>query len=204
MTTVAYSQNWYAALYMRTWDWSIERFALWSGLALVILGPITVNVAGWVSDKLFSHGRRDGPMIVMLAGTALLVVMGILSPLMPSGELAFAVWLLNLIGMSTVSASAPIAMLNIAPGRMRGQFSALFYMITSLSGMLIGPVAVGLLTDNVFGESEIRYAAATVPAVFGLPVLAFWDFARRRYANECDVVFGRTADTSAGTALRTG
>ena len=189
MTTVAYSQNWYAALYMRTWDWSIERFALWSGLALVIVGPITVNVAGWVSDRLFSRGRRDGPVVVMLAGTALLVATGIVSPLMPSGEIAFSVWLLNLVGMSTVSASAPIALLNIAPGRMRGQLSALFYMITSLSGMLIGPVAVGLLTDNVFGESGIRYAAAAVPAAFGLPALAFWNFARRRYAEECAAVF---------------
>jgi MFS family permease len=204
MTTVAYSQNWYAALYMRTWDWSIERFALWSGLALVIIGPITVNVAGWISDKLFSQGRRDGPMLVMLTGTALLVVMGIVSPLMPSGELAYAVWLLNLAGMSIVSASAPIAMLNVAPGRMRGQFSALFYMITSLSGMLIGPVAVGLLTDNVFGEAGIRYAAATVPAVIGLPVLAFWGFARRRYAQECEAMFDGVSVPPNETAFQAG
>ena len=180
------------------------RFALWSGLALVIIGPITVNVAGWISDKLFSQGRRDGPMLVMLTGTALLVVMGIVSPLMPSGELAYAVWLLNLAGMSIVSASAPIAMLNVAPGRMRGQFSALFYMITSLSGMLIGPVAVGLLTDNVFGEAGIRYAAATVPAVIGLPVLAFWGFARRRYAQECEAMFDGVSVPPNETAFQAG
>ncbi len=190
MTTVAYSQNWYAALYMRTWDWSIERFALFSGLALVIVGPITVNVAGWISDRLFSRGLRDGPVRVMLAGSLLLVITGIVSPLMPSGEIAFAVWLFNLVGMSTVSASAPIALLNIAPGPMRGQLSALFYMITSLSGMLIGPVAVALLTDNLFGENGIQYSAALVPALAGLPVLAMAGFALRRYADECAAVFG--------------
>jgi MFS family permease len=190
MTTVAYSQNWYAALYMRTWDWPIERFALWSGLALVIVGPITVNVAGWISDRLFAGGRRDGPVLVMLWGSALLVVMGTLAPLMPSGELAFAVWLFNLVGMSAVSASSPIAMLTIAPGEMRGQLSALFYMVTSLSGMLIGPVAVGLLTDAVFGEAGIRYSAALVPALFGLPVLALAGFTRRRYRDELARVFG--------------
>ena len=199
MTTVAYSQNWYAALYMRTFDWSIERFALWSGLALVIIGPITVNVAGWASDRLFARGLRDGPVRVMLAGSALLVITGIVSPLMPSGELAFFIWLFNLMGMSIVSASAPIAMLNIAPGPMRGQFSALFYMVTSLSGMLIGPVAVGLLTDNVFGEAGIHYAAALVPALVGLPVVAMTGFTRKRYAQECNQVFGRplAADSAA-------
>jgi MFS family permease len=194
MTTVAYSQNWFAALYMRTWNWPIERFALWSGLALVIVGPITVNAAGWVSDRLFAAGRRDGPVLVMLAGSVLLILFGIAVPLMPSGELAFGLWLFNLAGMSTVSASAPIALLNIAPGPMRGQLSAVFYMVTSLTGLVVGPMAVGLLTDNVFGEAGIRYAAALVPALFGLPVLALAGFARRRYQQECRLVFGTAVE----------
>lgn len=188
MTTVAYSQTFFAALYMRTWDWPIERFALWSGLALVIIGPITVNVAGWLSDRLYKRGRRDGPVRVMLAGSLLLIVMGALSPLMPTGELAFFVWLFNLVGMSTVSAAAPIALLNIAPATMRGQVSALFYMVTSLGGLLIGPPAVGLLTDNVFGTNGIQYATALVPALFGLPVLLFAGFTRRRYLAESETV----------------
>ena len=188
MTTVAYSQTFFAALYMRTWDWPIERFALWSGLALVIIGPITVNVAGWLSDRLYKRGRRDGPVRVMLAGSLLLIVMGALSPLMPTGELAFFVWLFNLVGMSTVSAAAPIALLNIAPATMRGQVSALFYMVTSLGGLLIGPPAVGLLTDNVFGTGGIQYATALVPALFGLPVLLFAGFTRRRYLAESEMI----------------
>jgi MFS family permease len=187
MTTVAYSQTFFAALYMRTWDWSIQRFALWSGLALVIVGPITVNVAGWLSDRLYKNGRLDGPVRVMLVGSLLLVLMGAVSPLMPTGELAFAVWLFNLIGMSTVSAAAPIALLNIAPATMRGQVTALFYMVTSLGGLLIGPPAVGLLTDNVFGEAGIAYATALVPALCGLPVLLFAGYMRRRYLRECEV-----------------
>jgi len=200
MTTVAYSQNWYAAMYMRTWDWSIERFALWSGLALVIVGPITVNLAGWVSDRLFASGRRDGPVIVMIAGSVLLVLMGTAAPLMPTGEIAFSVWLFNLMGMSIVSASSPIALLNVAPANMRGQLSAIFYMITSLGGMLIGPVAVGLLTDNVFGESGIRYAAAVVPVLFGAPVLLFAGFMRRRYVMATSRLRGRKPGATQGEA----
>ena len=189
MTTVAYSQNWFAALYMRSWDWSIQRFALWSGLAMIIIGPITVNVSGWLIDRLYARGVRDAPVQVMLAGSFLLVTMGIVSPLMPTGELAYSVWLFNLVGISTVSAASPIAMLNIAPGPMRAQLSALFYMVTSLTGLLVGPVAVGLLTDNVFGADGIQYAAALVPAMFGLPVLLLSGFARRRYAAECDTIY---------------
>ena len=193
MTTVAYSQNWFAALYMRSWDWPIERFALWSGLAMIIIGPITVNVSGWLSDRQLAQGKRDGPVRIMVVGSFLLVIMGIVSPLMPTGEIAFAVWLFNLMGMSIVSASSPIAMLNIAPGPMRAQLSALFYMVTSLTGLLLGPLTVGLLTDHVFGADGIQYAAAAVPALFGLPVLLFAGFARRRYAQECETIYGATA-----------
>lgn len=185
MTIVAYSQSWFAAMYMRTWDWSIERFALWSGLAYLIVGPITVNTTGWISELLIARGRRDGPVLVMLTGTGLLLLFGVISPLMPSGEVAFAVWLLNLAGIAVTSAAAPIALLNIAPSSMRGQLSALFYMFTSLSGLLIGPLAVGLLTDNVFSAEGIRYAVATIPAVLILPAAVIASFMRRRYAAEC-------------------
>lgn len=184
MTTVAYSQSFFAAMYMRTWDWPLQKYALWSGLALIIIGPITVNTAGWICDRLVKKGVMDGPVRVMLAGSVLLILFGILSPLMPSGELAFVVWLFNLVGMSTVSASAPIAMLNIAPATMRGQFTAIFYMITSLGGLLIGPTAVGLLSDFVFGAQGLTYATAVVPALFGLPVLLLAGFTRRRYLRE--------------------
>ncbi len=189
MTTVAYSQNWFPAMFERTWSWPIARYALWSGIALMILGPLTVNLAGWLSDRLSKAGRRDGPMLVMLAGSFLLVIAGTLAPLMPTGEMAFMVWLFCLIGMSTVSAASPIAMLNIAPGPMRGQLAALFYMFTSLTGLIVGPMAVALLTDNIFGETNLRHSAAVVPILFGLPVLALTLFAQRRYATECERIF---------------
>ncbi len=194
MTTVAYSQNWFPAMFERTWNWPIERYALWSGVALMIMGPVTVNFAGWLSDRLLKTGRRDGPMLIVLAGSFLLVIAGTLTPLMPTGKIAFTVWLFCLIGMSTVSAASPIALLNIAPGRMRGQLAALFYMFTSLTGLIVGPMAVALLTDNLFGEAALRYSAALVPILFGIPVLALTIFAQRRYSAECERIIGRAAN----------
>ena len=84
---------------------------------------------------------------------------------------AFGLWLLNLVGLSSVSAAAPIALLDITPGQIRGQVSALFYMLIMLTGLVIGPLAVGLLTDLVFGEAGLRYAAALVPAIVGMKAL---------------------------------
>jgi len=184
MTIIAYSQNWYMALFSRTWGWDIPRFALWSGIALVIMGPLVVNGTGWLADRLRRRGRADSALRMVVAGTWILVPTAILVPLMPSAGLAFGIWLLNLAGLSTVSAAAPMALLDITPGQLRGQVAALFYMVIMLVGLVVGPLAVGLLTDLLFGEAGLRYAAALVAALVGLPGLALTAPVLRTYAAE--------------------
>jgi MFS family permease len=184
MTIVAYSQNWYAAMFQRTWDWTIESFAITMGVALLVVGPITVNATGWFCDRLYKQGIHDGAMRLMLAGSFLLVPTGILAPLMPSGEFAIAVLVFNLIGQSSISAAAPIALLNITPGNIRGQMSALFYLIIAPVGLIVGPLVVGLLNDFAFGEANIRYSVAVVPLLFGAPVLLMAGLALRKYKSE--------------------
>ena len=117
-----------------------------------------------------------------MAGTLLLVPTGILVPLMPSGELAFVVWLCNLVGISAVSAAAPVALLNITPGEMRGQLSALFYMVIMLTGLVVGPLAVGFFNDRLFAGSNIALACALLPLIVGVPGLALLRYTQRAYS----------------------
>jgi MFS family permease len=74
--------------------------------------------------------------------------------------------------------------MNITPGEIRGPTVALYYMVISLSGLLLGPGTVGLLSDQVFGNENLNFAAATVPAIFGIPVLLLIGYARRVYLDE--------------------
>lgn len=195
MTIVAYSQNWYAALFQRQWGWDITRYATWSGLALIIIGPLVVNATGYWCDRLLGRGRPDGPLNIVVAGTLVLIPPGIIAPLMPTGELAFAVWSLNLCGLSMVSAAAPVALLAITPGEMRGQMSALFYMVIMLVGLVVGPLAVGLLNDQLFSGERLYLACALVPAVVGLPGLALIRYTQRHYCLEARRALA-PADTS--------
>lgn len=186
MTVIAYSQNWYAALFARTWGWDIPRFALLSGTALVIIGPLAVNGTGWLADRLLARGIADAPLRMVTTGTLLIIPTGALAPLLPTGEAAFGLWLVNLAGLSLVSAAAPVALLNVTPGEMRGQVSALFYMVIMLTGLVVGPLAVGLLTDGMFGAEHLRYAVALVPVLVGLPGLALIPFVGRAYRRELE------------------
>ena len=172
MTTVTYSQNWLPAMYQRTWGWPPERYAFYYGVALVMIGPLSVNLAGWLSDKLYAGGKQEAPVLVIVWGGLLLIPTGFLSPLMPTGELAFAVLLFNLVGLAMVSALAPVALLNITPSEIRGQIVAIYYLVISLTGLVLGPMTVGLMNDWVVGEEGVRYSVALVPVIFGLPVIA--------------------------------
>jgi hypothetical protein len=107
---------------------------------------------------------------------------GIAAPLMPTGELAFVVWLFNLAGLSMVSAAAPVALLAITPGEMRGQVAALFYMVIMLTGLVVGPLAVGLFNDQLFAGPRLDLACALVPLIVGAPGLLLLRYTRNHYA----------------------
>jgi MFS family permease len=62
-------------------------------------------------------------------------------------------------------------LLNITPGEIRGQIIAIYFLIISLAGLILGPMTVGLLNDWVVGEAGARYSLALVPLIYGVPVL---------------------------------
>jgi len=181
MTIVAYSQGWLPAMFERTWGWPPEKYAIWNGVMMLAIGPLTVNLTGWYIDKLFNRGYQDAPVRLMILGTLIMVPTGIVAPLMPSGELAFAVYALNLVGIAMISAAAPTALLNITAGEIRSQIIAIYFLIIGVTGLMLGPTAVGLLNDNVTGVEGIKYSVALVPAVFGIPVLLTLRATLRRY-----------------------
>ena len=184
MTIVAYSQGWLPAMFERTWGWAPEKYAFYNGLSLLLLGPVSVYTAGWLSDRLHATGRHEAPLLIVITGLLILVPTGIAAPLMPNGWAAFGLLQLNTIGIAILSATAPTALLNITPGEIRGQVVAMYYIVISVAGLMLGPTTIGLLSDFAFGEQGLRYAAALVPAIFGIPVLITIAATRRRYLGE--------------------
>ena len=184
MTIVAYSQGWFAPMFQRTWGWEPQTYALVNGIVLLAVGPVTVNVAGWLNDKLYSQGKKDAPLLIVIIGACLIIPTGFIAPLMPTPEAAMAVIVFNTIGIAATSATSVTALLNITPAEIRGQTVALYYMTISMTGLILGPQTIGLLSDHVFGNENLNYAAAAVPVIFGVPVLFFIKYARRVYLEE--------------------
>ena len=184
MTIVAYSQGWAAPMFKRTWGWEAQTYALVNGTVLLIVGPLTVNLAGWMNDRLYSRGLEDAPMSIVILGACVIVPTGFLAPLMPTPVMAMAVYAINTIGIAMTSATSVTALLQITPPQIRGQTVALYYMTISMAGLFLGPSTVGLLSDHVFGNENLNLAVAAVPLMFGIPVLMFIPYARRVYRDE--------------------
>ena len=142
-------------------------------------GPATVLGTGWLIDKLYAKGRKDAAMIVMIVGTIVLVPTGIVFPLMETAEVAFAIYCVNLIGIASVTCASPTALLNVTPGEIRSQATAVYYMAISITGLLLGPSGVGVyhgyhlcgrIDDRLFDRLGRGRSSALplliVPAVF--------------------------------------
>jgi MFS family permease len=181
MTTISYAQNWLPAMFQRTWGWAPEQYALYYGIGLLVLGPLTVNFAGWLSDKQTAAGKQDAPVRIVIWGGLLMIPTGAVAPLMPTPELAFVILLLNLVGIAMISAVAPTALLNITPGEIRSQVTAIYFLVISVTGLVLGPMTVGLLNDNVLGEAGLHYSVALVPVMYGLPVILLMRWALKSY-----------------------
>ena len=171
MTTVAYSQGWFAAMFERTWGWPAEKFALYNGIMMLAVGPATVFSTGWYIDKLHARGMADAPVRLMIAATIVMLPTHALAPLMPNGILAFGMLALNLVAIAGITTAGAIALMAITAGEIRSQVTALYYVLISVTGLMLGPTTVGVLSDSVVGSENIRYAVSLVAVIYGLPLL---------------------------------
>jgi MFS family permease len=164
---------WLPSVFIRTHGWSVGEVSFWYGLILGLGGPVGVTLAGFIGDRLYKRGVKDGHMRAALYGTLLLVPVAIAVPLIPNAGLAMALMVLHSIGSGMPTAAGPTALMMIAPNQMRGAITAVYWFVISALGLGLGPLAVALTTDKVFGDpAAVGLSLASVSAVAG--VLVSW------------------------------
>ncbi len=165
---------WIPTMFIRTWGWSISQISLAYGLVNLIVGPISVNLAGWYADSLYRRGYKDAHMRTCFYGALLFVPSSVLVPLMPSPELAIAMLIPASVGAASVTATGVAGLMMITPNQVRGQTTAMYYFVINVLGLSVGGAAVGIVTDYVFGdEMALRYTLSLISAVAGVAGLMF-------------------------------
>ena len=187
---IGFSSSWGAAAFARTWGWSPVQYGQAIGILFIVLGPLAVNLGGWMSDRLLRNGRTAAPLLVGLYGVPVMTVAGIIWPLMPSAGLALIFLGVMLAAVALSTATGVTALLNIIPSNIRGQSVAVYYMATALLGQGLGPLCIGLMNDYVFGYDNLRYSMASLPVIFGIPLFLAVPWILKKYRQSFEELNG--------------
>lgn len=169
---------WTPALFQRSYGWNPAQVGLGFGLILLTFGTAGAFFGGWMSDRLARRGVLDAPLKVAAFGFVGCGLFGALAPLMPTAPLALLLLAPAVFLSNTPYACAGTAIQLLIPNRARAQVTAMYITITTLVGLGVGPLVVGLMTDYVFrNPADIRYSLSIVvglpaPILFGLLLYA--------------------------------
>jgi MFS family permease len=147
------SASWVPAFFIRLHGWERLQVGLYYGFAVIIFGTAGIVFGGYLADYLKKKGYADAKMRVGLISAICNLPMGIGFVLVPNGYVAYFVFMLPstfTLAMSTGVAAAAIQ--EMMPNPMRGQASALYLFVVNIIGLGMGPLAVALCTDYLFGK----------------------------------------------------
>lgn len=153
LSLAAYSANaWMPSVWQRVHEWPVRQTGLVYGSIIAVLGCAGIVFGGWLADHWRARGMTDGTLRVGMLAAACGAPLALLLPLMPNGA-----WLAVLVAPTTFFLAMPFgvgasAIQDLVPNRMRGQASAVYLFIVNLIGLGVGPTAVALGTDRLFGD----------------------------------------------------
>jgi MFS family permease len=157
---------WTPALLHRSYGWNTARIGLTFGLIVLFCGTAGVFFAGWLSDQLALRGRLDAQLRVAAYGYVGCGLFGALAPLMPTAPAALAMLAPAIFFSNMPYSCAGTAIQLIIPNRARAQVTAIYVTFTTLVGLVVGPIVIGLMTDHVFRDpADVRYSLAIVVAI---------------------------------------
>ncbi|MFZ3203481.1 MAG: MFS transporter [Pseudomonas sp.] len=160
------SAAWIPTFFIRTYGWDAGQVGIVYGSIVAVFGCLGIVFGGRLADRMARRGSIDANMRVGLYAALGAAPFVLAFPLMES-----ALWAAILIAPAVFFLSmpfgvAPAAIQEIMPNSMRGQASAIYLFVITLIGLGIGPTAVALVTDYVFGDDQaLRYSLLIVTSI---------------------------------------
>lgn len=164
---------WTATYFVRVHAMRIDDVGLWLGAATVIGGIAGLLLGGALSDVLF----RFGPQYRLWFCTGICAIGGLAAigfASTPSPHLCAAFFMVEIFCASIPISTGNAALQYLAPSRLCGTTSAVYFFAISLIGS-IGPSLTGWVSDHFFPAHDgIRPTMAIIiPMLFFLSALLF-------------------------------
>ena len=181
------SMAWIPAFFKRVHDFGSAEVGLKYGLIVLTLGTLGVIFGSWSSDRMLSKGIRDAKIRTGMFSALGVILPSIAFPLVDDPNMSLVLVAIATFFMTFAFGAAPAALQEIMPNQMRGQASAIYIFVANIVGLSIGPTAIALITDYVYGYDEaIRYSLAIVPAAAMVVSAVLFALCLRPYRDSLD------------------
>jgi MFS family permease len=181
--------NWAPSFFVRVHGWSLPKVGLTLGCMNIATGFVGALSGSAIAQWFWRRGRRDANL-----WTATLFIGFLVFPILAALHVNDATVSLGFFALTHVCMAAPTgpiiaAIPEIAPNRLRGQLTAVYYAMLGLVGMTVGPLVIGLMNDHVFAGHQNSVAKSlSLVAVTTLPIAAVCLFyASRQRAKVYDI-----------------
>jgi hypothetical protein len=181
---IATTLTWAPVYFGRVLKYTPPETGLTLGTIVFFLSPAGVYAGGWIADYLMRHGHRDAMHRVGLVAAAALFPLCWFATTGDDRGTAIVLFCLLTFCASLSLACAPAALQIVTPGPMRAQISAAWMLFLNVITAIVGPTAVGLIADRVFGDRMAVGSSLALVNCISVPLaaLALW-FGRRPFAD---------------------
>ncbi|MCH2158569.1 MAG: MFS transporter [Oleiphilaceae bacterium] len=186
LALIAYgSAIWFAPYMLRNFDIQTGELGTWLALISGILGGAGTLYGGYLADK---KGVQDKRWYIWIPAVSAAIALPFLFLVYMLDELYLVLCLFAIPAtMATVYMGPSLAMVQgLVNVRMRALASAILFFAINILGLGLGPVLVGIISDQLsadFGTRSVGYAVLGVSVVFS--IIAIWQFlAAGKYINE--------------------
>jgi len=170
---------WMPTVFVRKHGMSAGDVGAIYGMLVLVAGPIGMLSAGAIADYLFRRGYADAHWRVIIGIGLLALPVAVAAPLVEDRDLAFALVAIQVFLMNTGGVNGAALTMAALP-RLRGQITAVNFFFAAIMGFGIGPTAIALLTDQVYGNDlAVGKSLATACAIVFPLAFVLLRFARK-------------------------
>lgn len=163
-------QPWLAPFLIRTYGWNEAQIGRWFGLVFLVSSLIGAAF-GTLFVEWLSKRYKDAHVRASTILFAAAAPFAIITPLMPSGELAVLCQGVGLACGMASSVPQNSAIQRITPNEMRGQVTAIYLFMFIVFGAL-GSQLIGTVNQRVFGSDAMLWATIALTASVLMPLAA--------------------------------
>ena len=154
------------------------------GSISIITGPVGLLLGGYLADRWFKKGRKDGHILALLVAPVGYFLPALFFPFAPDTTTAWIILAVFNLFINLPSGVAYASLQLITPNQMRGQIVAMYVLCTSIIGYGAGPYLLGVFTDQLFdGDPMKLHLSLALLAAITVPLgIAIFQWGRKAYA----------------------